>query len=77
MSRIGTYGLTKDSYTASSTYSSDHPASAFDGYYSGKGSISESKILRGEWYSVQRLNQWLQIDFGNNNFLITKLKISQ
>lgn len=74
LSRIGTYGLTMDSYTASTTYRADHPASAFDGYYDGDGSITDTKVLRGGWYSASRKNQWLQIDFGTNKFIITKLR---
>lgn len=78
LSRIGTNGLTQDSYTASTTYSADHPSSAFDGCYpddnTGDGSTNNTKVLRGGWYSTTRLNQWLQIDFGGNNFIVNKLR---
>jgi len=73
----GTNGLTPSSFTASSTYSSDSPAGAFDGYTEREKIIEgdTSKINRGIWLSnFINTNQWISIDF-NNNINVTSIKI--
>ncbi|WP_415913271.1 discoidin domain-containing protein [Neptuniibacter sp. QD37_11] len=69
---LGVNGLTTSSYTASSTYTSDHPAGGFDGgqahgAYTDYGHVYGVQN-RGVWNSAQnqQINAWLQVDFGPN-----------
>jgi len=61
-------GLYARNYTASATYVSDSPSSAFDGYVTGSKKINQDAehiAARGVWISpIGKLNNhWLSIDF--------------
>ena len=64
---LNTNGLTASSYSASSTYGSDTPRSAFDGFiYDTNLNVGGVRQARGLWLSntSQTSNQWVSIDFG-------------
>ncbi len=63
---IGTNGLQSSSYSASSTWPSDLPASAFDGYVPGLqvNSDAVSQVNRGTWIASKASSgRWLQVEF--------------
>jgi len=64
---VGKNGLSALNYTASSTYSADSAAGAFDGYnyYGLINGDTSGKVNRGIWLSSSGLNtnQWLQVNF--------------
>lgn len=71
---IGTNGISEASITSSSTYSSDSPAAAFDGYIYNEqyNEDSNGKIKRGIWLTKYRddsdepVKPWIQIDFNQS-----------
>lgn len=68
---INTNGLQKENYTASSYYSRDEPAAAFDGYvYDQKDNPdSEFRLARGIWLAKRTnssgtpIEPWIQVNF--------------
>ncbi|WP_125783961.1 fibrinogen-like YCDxxxxGGGW domain-containing protein [Pseudoalteromonas rubra] len=64
---IGTNGLNRASYSASRTYTSDLPSSAFDGWGYGSRIINQNrteKEARSTWISYANEPQWLEVNMG-------------
>ncbi|WP_415913352.1 discoidin domain-containing protein [Neptuniibacter sp. QD37_11] len=68
VAQIGTNGLVYSSYTASSTYGSDVPAGAFDGFQYQHANPEDGAVsgrqARGIWFSTGAYPKWIQVDFG-------------
>lgn len=75
---IGTNNLAIQNYSASSTYHSDSPAGAFDGFTFTDTINSDAvqKVNRGTWVSNagHNTNQWLQVDF-NRDLNVTGFRV--